>query len=151
MLPSSADQLPKPCPRPTAKAAANLPACPKNKTAPLPPNLIAGNTGAPKLLVPIAATALRVCKYNDVLVGETTLGPVEASMFEDDTNRVVAPPDGSSCPVGLTYFITFASATDHVSLTDYCDVHLSNGIFGADANLAWFHELQQLTTSTPNP
>ncbi|MGO9874246.1 MAG: hypothetical protein ACLPVY_10645 [Acidimicrobiia bacterium] len=130
------------------RVAANLGPCPTTSLA--AENLPAAkwNAGIKDLgvgLVPITVLYVRICAYGEP-VGDTladvVLQGAAAVRFTDDTNQTRTPPNGASCPAGLTYFIAFANDTQHVSLKDYCDYHLTNGDFGADASPEWVNELR---------
>ena len=136
---------------PDGHVVANFAGCPATSVAADVKN--AGVKGLGTRLVPIKVSSVRICAYY-FPVGQTrdvVLTGAAAARFTADTNRIRTPQNGDSCPEGLTYFITFASNTQHVSLAAYCDEHLTNGAFGADATPVWVDELRQYTSPTRLP
>jgi hypothetical protein len=92
---------------------------------------------------------VRICAYRIAApLRDVVLDAPEALRFTADTNRNRTPPNMRSCPGGLTFFVTFANDVQHVSLLDFCDYHLTNGAFAADATSLWLNELQSYTTGT---
>jgi hypothetical protein len=142
---------------PDRHVVANFAGCPAASLAAeqLSVSGLKGNAGIKGLgtrLVPIKVSNVRICAYY-FPIGQTrdvVLNGAAVARFTADTNRIRTPQNGDSCPGGLTYFITFANNTQRVSLAAYCDEHLTNGAFAADATLLWVNELRHYTSpATP--
>jgi len=142
----------------TSQVVADLIPCPTTALAAedrVTQKFNAGIKGLGTRLVPIKVSNVRICAYAHIgeAQGDVVLQAAGAVRFTSDTNQMRTPQNLDSCSAGLSYFITFANDTQHVSLADYCDYHLTNGAFGADATPEWVTELKyaSLTTLDPMP
>jgi hypothetical protein len=97
--------------------------------------------------VPVRAlTTLRVCQYSfdGRLVYSRVLGQKVAAPFADETNRLSPGSPGplTSCPpTRPTFFLTFASQTQRVSIVSYHCGAVVNGAIVVQPTTKWFNDL----------
>jgi hypothetical protein len=132
--------------------AANLGACPKHLPGneQLEPNIAAAH-GLAQKMVPIAAVRVRICDFrfsSDLpLLAGSFLGRTAARLLEDTANGLprvspgvaVAPGPGDANAV--LHFVTFASDSQEVTLSDVDNGIVSNGTLFARPTTTWGLEL----------
>ena len=145
-----------------AHIAANLGQCPKRYTDATLGTLNAGIKGLDKLIVPISAVVVRICKYGLapdansipsglVASGVGVLTPPAATAFEAETNRLPRADAPIPCPATGPpfFFLTFANATQRVDVWEAggCGFK-TNGTISVGTTTHWSNELAHETTST---
>lgn len=123
----------------------------------------AGVMGLGRVLIPIAATTVRTCRYG----GDERLDAVgtrvlpNAALFESEVNRFPVPPPttvplghgliGADCPQDWYHLLTFANESQRVDVYESCG-WLSNGVLDAGPSTgAWYTDLAQHYTSWVDP
>lgn len=97
--------------------------------------------------VPIRALSVRVCEYSfdgRLTDSSDVLGPIHAAHLADETNRLAAPSPGigTACPsIPATFFVTFASQTQQVSVVSYHCGDVVNGAIVVQPTAKWFNEV----------
>ena len=146
-----------------AQVVANLGTCPKRYTGATPATLNAGIKRLDKLLVPISALVVRICKYDlapganaipSGLVGSGAgvLTPPSAAAFEAETNRLPRADTRIDCPASEPPFflLTFANAEQRVDVWEAggCGFK-TNGVIAVGTTTHWLDELRRSTSARP--
>jgi hypothetical protein len=127
---------------PAVVRVAGFDPCPKSA----PVSGSRSNTGVPGLvdkLVPVHATAMRVCQYDGdrVLVKEGVERLVSAlTKLETETNALTKDTPAPGCPsiTAPRFFITFKDKTTSVDVTEANDCgYVTNGKYVAVGDLKW--------------
>jgi hypothetical protein len=118
--------------------------------------LNAGVNGLAKKLVPIVAITVRICEYAFTPYRLQRSGTVNvtasAALLEDDANRLQSFAVRPECqqPAGAPFwFMTFATETKPVNITEDPCEFVTNSVRYAQATPSWVNELTQDTAPTP--